>query len=129
MHGDVIGLVALYLILRVGRTDVMRIALIIHVAGMDPDDPAADIACFGVSRDMVANPEAIAHFLSSNASVMSAKIVCLIADGTFSGRHDEAKRRIRGVGLIDQMLALVTRTRPQDDVQRRCHDRAELTDH
>jgi hypothetical protein len=43
MHCDVLGFVALDLILRIIRSRMMRISLIFDVTFVDPYDPAADM--------------------------------------------------------------------------------------
>jgi len=50
-----IGLLAFDFILRLVRAGVMRVSLIVHVARMDFDDPAADVPGLGIPGHMVAN--------------------------------------------------------------------------
>src|SRR6185312_2340943 len=61
VRGNVITLVALDLVLRVGRARVMRVALVIEVGRVDLDDSAADMPCFGIPADMVADLESLTH--------------------------------------------------------------------
>src|SRR5690348_17979531 len=58
VRGDVVGLVALDLVLRIVLAGAVRVALVVEVAGMDPDDGAGDAARFGVPADVVADLEA-----------------------------------------------------------------------
>jgi hypothetical protein len=57
VHGDVLGLVALYFVLRVARGAVTRMSLVLGIAGMDLDNPTADMACFRIPADAVADLE------------------------------------------------------------------------
>jgi hypothetical protein len=72
VHRDVIGLVALDLILWLVWARMVRIALIVGVSRVDLDDPATDVPCLGIPGDMVANFETIAHFFSPDGEVPDA---------------------------------------------------------
>src|SRR6185312_1649403 len=61
MHGDVIGLAALDLVLRDFRARVVRMALVVHVPGMDAQDRATDAAGLGVPTHAVPDLEALSH--------------------------------------------------------------------
>jgi hypothetical protein len=50
VHRDVVGLVALDLVLRIVVAGVTRMAFMVNIPGMYLDDPAADIAGFRVPR-------------------------------------------------------------------------------
>lgn len=73
MHRGVVGPVALNLVLRrVGRR-VMGMALVVHIARMDPDDPAADPSGFRIPRDVIADlklPRHVVSFQGLNKSVL-----------------------------------------------------------
>ena len=61
VHGDVPGLVAFDLILRLGLAGMVGVALLVHVAGMHLDDFSADVAGFGIPSDVVADLEGMWH--------------------------------------------------------------------
>jgi hypothetical protein len=61
MQGDMIGLVALNLVLRVIRAGVMDVTLIGHIFGMHPRDPAGNPACLGIPAYVIADPEYSRH--------------------------------------------------------------------
>src|SRR5262245_50149724 len=61
MQGDMIGLVALNLVLWVIRAGVMDVALIGHIFGMHPRDPAGDPACLGIPAHVIADLEYSRH--------------------------------------------------------------------
>lgn len=66
VRGDMVSLTALDLILwRVGGRAV-RLPLVFEIAGMDPDDHAADVTSFRVPSDTVANFELFSHLHSPN---------------------------------------------------------------
>jgi hypothetical protein len=67
VHGDVVGFVALDLVLRIIFRAVMYIALEVYVARMFPDDNAFNVTGFGVPSDMVPDRELLYH----PASLMS----------------------------------------------------------
>lgn len=61
MGCDMVGLVALDFILRgVGR-GVVRMTLVVKVAGMDGDDPARNAPGFRIPGDMIADLEVVTH--------------------------------------------------------------------
>ena len=55
MHGDVIGLVALDLILRIIRIGVVRVSLIIDICCMHFDDRSADVPGLRVPGYMISD--------------------------------------------------------------------------
>ena len=61
MQSDVIGLVALDLILRIVRARVMDIAFIVHVLCVHPHDTAAHPAGFGIPAHVIADLECLCH--------------------------------------------------------------------
>lgn len=63
VHGDMIGLIALDLVLRIILTRMMDIAFVVHVARVHPYDMAADPASFGIPGYMVADFECMRHEL------------------------------------------------------------------
>ena len=61
MHGDVIGLVAPNLELRLFLARVARIAFVLRVAGVDLDYPAGYTASLRIPANMVADFKVLAH--------------------------------------------------------------------
>jgi hypothetical protein len=61
VHGNVIGLAALDLVLRGLRARVMRVALIVDVLRMNPDDRAADAPGLRVPTDPIPDLEPFSH--------------------------------------------------------------------
>src|SRR6266851_5965828 len=66
MQGDMIGLVAFDLVLRVVRAGVMDVALIGHIFGVHPHYPACDPACFGIPAHVIADLEYSRHDASAS---------------------------------------------------------------
>ena len=64
VHGDVLGLVAFDLILRLIFARVAWMSLLLGVAGVDLDDPAAHMPGLRVPTDVIADFELRAHALS-----------------------------------------------------------------
>lgn len=58
---DVIGFVALNLVLRIFLARVMNVAFVVHIARVHPNNTAADPARFRVPSDVVANVECCLH--------------------------------------------------------------------
>jgi len=56
-----VGLVALNLVLRVIRAGVMNVALVGHILGVHPHNPAGDPACLGIPANMIADLEHSSH--------------------------------------------------------------------
>src|SRR5262245_20392465 len=65
VEGDVIGLVALDLVLRLVFRRAARVALVESVTGVDLDDPPRNVAGFGVPADAIAFLEFRGHASSS----------------------------------------------------------------
>ena len=61
VHGNVLGLVALDLILRIVLGTMARVTLILGIAGINLDDPASDMARFGIPTDVVTDLEFCGH--------------------------------------------------------------------
>lgn len=61
MHGDVVGFVALDLILRLVLSCMVGVAFVIHVSSMHFYDMACDHAGFGIPGHVVADFELIFH--------------------------------------------------------------------
>src|SRR6185503_5456200 len=61
VHGDVFGLVALDLVLGNVLAGVARMALVLGVASMDLDDPAAHMSGFRIPADVIADFEPLGH--------------------------------------------------------------------
>jgi hypothetical protein len=61
VEGDMVGLGALDLILRSVRARMMGVTLVIEVAGMYPDDRAADATSLGIPAHAVMDLEALRH--------------------------------------------------------------------
>lgn len=57
VQGEVIGLVALDLVVRIIRAGMMNIAAADHIAGVHPDDAAADPAGLRIPADVIADLE------------------------------------------------------------------------
>ena len=57
VHGDVIGLVALDLVLRFGFAGMPRVAFVFRVARVDLDDSAGNVAGLGIPPNMIADFE------------------------------------------------------------------------
>jgi len=53
--GDVVGLVALDLILGVVARSAMAVSLVIEIRMVDPDNPACHMTGLGVPADMIAD--------------------------------------------------------------------------
>ena len=64
MHGDVVRSIALDFVLRIVWAGMMRIAFVIHVVGMNPDNPAADMSGFGIPCNMVSDFKLLFQFHS-----------------------------------------------------------------
>ena len=63
MRGNVIGLVALDLVLRIALRGVMRMPLVIKISRVDSDDPAGDMPRFRVPTYVIADLEPLRHRL------------------------------------------------------------------
>src|SRR5579883_3329723 len=61
VHRDVVGLVALDLILRIIVAGVTRMAFVVNIPGVHLDGPAADIAGFRVPDHVIADLEFLRH--------------------------------------------------------------------
>jgi len=61
MHGDVVGRVALDLVLRLIFAGMVHMAFVLHIARVDLDDAAGHMASLGIPANMVADFEAFAH--------------------------------------------------------------------
>src|SRR5689334_15416427 len=59
VQGDVLGFIALDLVLRFILAGVVRVAFIIHVFGVHPHNAASDPPRFRIPRDMIADFEAL----------------------------------------------------------------------
>jgi len=73
MRGDMIGLVTADLVLRPFRTGVVRVAFIVEILRVDPDDMSADPSSLGVPADVVAYLETVLlrHFRASSRIVLA----------------------------------------------------------
>lgn len=69
MHCDMVGFVALDFILRVVRTGVMCISLIVDVPCMYPNNCAADPSCFRIPGHVVSDFKRLCHYNLSPAFV------------------------------------------------------------
>lgn len=63
MHGDMIGRIALDLILRFVLIRVVRIAFVIRVLRMNLDNPTSDMPSLGIPSDVIADLETFSHLL------------------------------------------------------------------
>jgi hypothetical protein len=61
VHGDMIGLIAFDLVLRIVLARMMDIALVVHVPRVHPYDVTGDPASFGIPGYMVADFECLRH--------------------------------------------------------------------
>lgn len=61
MHGDVIGLVALDLILRIILARVMDVSFVVRIFRVNLNDPATDAARLGVPANVIAHFEPDRH--------------------------------------------------------------------
>lgn len=59
VHRNMVGLVALNLVLRLIGTGVVGVSFVVHVFAMHLDDSAADVASLGIPRHMVADMEVL----------------------------------------------------------------------
>lgn len=61
VHGDMVGLVAFDLILRIALARMMYVTLVVHIALVHPHDPTGDQSSFGIPTDMIADLEYLCH--------------------------------------------------------------------
>ena len=61
VRGDMVSLAALDLILWQLGARAVRVPLVVEIAGMDPDDCAADVTGLRVPPDPVAHLESVSH--------------------------------------------------------------------
>ena len=61
VHRDVIGLVALDLVLRIGFAATVRVALVVGIARVHLDDRSAHVTGFGIPANVIADFERMAH--------------------------------------------------------------------
>src|ERR1044071_1539644 len=64
VQGDMVGLVALDLVLRLVPAGMVDIALVVHVLGVHPDDAAADPPGLGIPADVIAALEGLGHVVT-----------------------------------------------------------------
>ena len=64
VRGDMVGLAALDLILWQLGARAVRVPLVVEIAGMDPDDRAADVTGLRVPPDPIAHLESVSHLRS-----------------------------------------------------------------
>ena len=67
MRRDVVGLVAFDLVLRIIRGGAMRVTLVAEVAGVNFRDRSADMTCFRVPPNMIADLEFVRHIDTSES--------------------------------------------------------------
>jgi len=63
MRGNVIGLVALDLVLRIALRGVMRMPLVVKVSGVDSDNPSGDMPRLRVPTYVIPDLEPLRHRL------------------------------------------------------------------
>lgn len=63
MHGDVVGLVAFYFILRLILARVVGVPFVIYVLDMNLDYAATDMPGFGIPGDVIADFKPFGHLL------------------------------------------------------------------
>jgi len=61
VHGDVVGRVALNLVLRLIFVGMVHIAFVVRIARVDPDYPARHMASLGIPANMIPDLEVFAH--------------------------------------------------------------------
>lgn len=105
MHGDVVRLVAFYLVLRLVRRGVVRVPLVIRILRMNFDNPAADMSGLGIPGHVIADFESFYHlvFLQmrkgairlSKARISSAQSLLTfpMPDGPFESQTGNGTRR------------------------------------
>src|SRR5579872_5320356 len=91
---DVIGLVALDLVLRIILARVVPIAFVEEVRAMHLDDLTADAAGFRVPADVTSDPEPFRHDRTSNGAPISSRGACPPNRG-LQLKNDAAARRFR----------------------------------
>src|ERR1041384_1752308 len=64
VQGDMVGLVALDLVLRLVPAGMVDVALVAHVLGVHPDDAAADPPGLGIPADVIAALEGLGHVVT-----------------------------------------------------------------
>src|SRR5262245_54155611 len=75
VQGDVVGLVALDLVLRVVLARMVDVSLPIYVFRMRLDDPAADASGLGVPGHMIAHLEPFRHASTCSAGSMALEVL------------------------------------------------------
>src|SRR5215831_16131311 len=90
MQGDMIGLIALNLVLRVIRAGVMDVALVGHIHSVHPHYPAGDPACLGIPAHAIADFEHSRHDASQPEAGQRLVKYLIQMDGV--SRGDEAPR-------------------------------------
>src|SRR5262245_18518011 len=75
VQGDVVGLVALDLVLRVVLARMVDVSLPIHVFRMHLDDPAADASGLRVPAHMIADIELFRHASTRSAASMALEVL------------------------------------------------------
>jgi hypothetical protein len=78
MNGDMICLAALDLVLWRFRARVMRIAFVVEIADMNPDDRAADIPNFRIPPNPISNLESFSHLRLPCRDDSSLAIECIL---------------------------------------------------
>ena len=61
MHGDMLSFIAFDFILWLIRIGVMHVSFVIHVLGMNLDNPPADMSSLGIPGDVIADFETFRH--------------------------------------------------------------------
>src|SRR6185312_14702924 len=121
VHGDVVGLVALDLVLRIVLAAVAGVALVVGVAGVDLDDLAADVAGLGVPAHVVADLECMAHGCVSpdvtrtplNDAARAGEVSALqdalgaAAEGGDQAGDDPLRRQVDVGEVADRLVACV----------------------
>src|SRR5262249_31227717 len=102
VQSDVIGLVALDLVLRIVRARMMDVALVAHVGRVDPYDTAADPASFGIPAYVIADLESLCHDRTSgpDASFLGSLYISGVPRG-FRRRSRVAARITRSSETSD----------------------------
>ena len=111
MEGDVIGLVALDLLLRIVRARVVRMALVVDVLGVHAQDTAAHPAGLGIPADVIAAVEGFGGGFSHGGTMPER-------GGLFQGTEDDAPVRLRSssyAGHASPLLSVACRAVARGD--------------
>jgi len=109
MEGDVLGLAALNLVLRRIRARMMCIAFDIEVAGMHPNDRAADVPGLGIPAHAIADFEGIRHnalprYLNAQAALKFGFAVGLARLRALGGQHQALSLAALAIVFVGELV-------------------------